>query len=370
LTQVERRAYSLGMFPDGIWNNPMWKTAARAGLRRISQMVSQGNIAGANRLATTPGVLKPTQQGSQIRHLGAGSEGVSSLVAHADRGVEVRKVIDPKGMAGPGMVANREAFGRAMQGNPDVAEFRGAYNTPHGLRAQHFEYAPGQRGDALGIQTPLEKELAEKKRLKNSQGTPGADSISTAVGSPTSGRSAPASVPRGPDPRAAAMAQQLGGVSEQGRAMRTPEAPHGFHVADLHGGNVMMNPDTGKGKVVDFLPIPMTAQGTIGNAGVNKQNFQQMMDADDAAQKGVLHPYKAYLDDPRRSGNVMARAFRGAPPLTPGSSMELAKKMNVPGANGPVGAPAPVVSKPMTPAVNPSTISTNVGKISRPRPTQ
>jgi hypothetical protein len=44
------------------------------------------------------------------------------------------------------------------------------------------------------------------------------------------------------------------------------------------------------------------------------------------ASKGIRSEYYDYLHDPRRAGNVMARAFRGAPPLTPGSSTALRQR--------------------------------------------
>lgn len=275
------------MFPVGIWNNPMWKTAARAGLRRISQMVSQGNIAGANRLATTPGVLKKTMEGSQIKHLGAGMEGVSTLTAHPKRGLEVRKVIDPKGIAGPGMVANREAAGQALQHSSDVAQFRGAHTTPSGLRVQRFEYAPGKTVDQMG----------------------GAQQASAAGG-------------MSPEARAAAQMKRLKMHGQQA----------GYQIADLHGGNMVMSPQGGGGKAVDFIPVPKS-----GNVGLNQANFQQGMHAQEMAQQGQRTPYLDYLEDPRRAGNLMARAFAGAPPLTPGSSTALRQQRGLPSA-----APAPI----------------------------
>ncbi len=132
-------------FPHGIWNDPLWKLAARAGLRRISQMVSGGNLAGASRLATTPGVLKPNAAGSAIKTLGRGAEGVADLVAHPQHGISVRKTYDPVGISGSEIIGRKEQAGRAIGINPSVAQFHGSAPTPHGQGTMHFsEYVSGQ----------------------------------------------------------------------------------------------------------------------------------------------------------------------------------------------------------------------------------
>lgn len=125
------------------------KTAARAGVRVMKQRLGAGDVAGASRLATTPGVLKPTAAGSQLRHIGGGMEGVSTLVAHPEHGISVRKTYDPQGVSGPEMVANKATVGRALQGNPDVAQFKGEAGT-HTGPSHFYEYVrptPGQAAD-------------------------------------------------------------------------------------------------------------------------------------------------------------------------------------------------------------------------------
>lgn len=120
----------------------MWKTAARAGLRRIGQMVQQGNLSGASSLAKTPGVLKTNVAGSQIRQLGQGSEGVATLVAHPEHGVSVRKLYDPRGISGQEMIARKEQAGRALGNNPHFAQFHGAAQTPYGGQMHFSEFIP------------------------------------------------------------------------------------------------------------------------------------------------------------------------------------------------------------------------------------
>lgn len=122
----------------------MVKQGARAGLRQIAKLVQGGNLAKADQLARAPGVLKATAAGSQIKHLGQGSEGVASLVAHPEHGVAVRKLYDPQGIASPELIARKAQAGRAMGANPAVAQFKGEAATPHGAGQMHFsEYVQG-----------------------------------------------------------------------------------------------------------------------------------------------------------------------------------------------------------------------------------
>jgi hypothetical protein len=109
-------------------------------------MVGEGNLAGASRLATTPGVLKPSAAGSQIKHLGQGSEGLATLVAHPEHGVAVRKLYDPRGISGPEMIARKEQAGRALGDNPNFAKFLGSSSTPSGGQMHFNEFV--QSGQA------------------------------------------------------------------------------------------------------------------------------------------------------------------------------------------------------------------------------
>lgn len=341
----------------------MEKVAARRGMKEIRKKIEAGDVAGAERMAITPGVLKKTQAGSQIKHLGAGMEGVSTLVAHPTKGVYVRKVIDPKGIAGPGMIAEREAAGKALQGSPDVAQFRGAYNTPSGLRAQEFDYVHGK---------PVPKD------------SPAAGELSTAV-SPDAARATQAR--RGGSRRTPKLTPQQR-ADAQIKRLKLKGKREGFAVKDTHKGNVMMPEAGGSGKVVDFLAkhdTPVKGPDGKSQPYINKKNFQQAVGAQEAALKGVQTPYLDYLHDPRRSGNVMGRAFRSAPPLTPGSSTALREAREAKAlaknqrAQAPanVGRPAPaaslpspasVVKKTPTPAA-PSMGSMNTAVAPKPKAT-
>jgi len=229
------------------------KYAARAGLRQIGRLLGAGETAAAQRLAKTPGVLKPSAAGSQIRHLGSGMEGTSTLVAHPTHGIAVRKVYDPKGISGPAMVANKAQAGQALRGHPDVAQFHGEVPTKIGP-AHFYEHVPGAPGIA--------------------QGTP-----------------APAS------------------SAEAAARVRAAGPGIGMRLHDVHEGNVV------GGKVVDYLPVRPGAP-----TGLRTDVLDQGEAASAALAQGRSHPFTDYLKDPRRPGNLMARAFRGAAPLVPGSS--------------------------------------------------
>lgn len=141
------------------------KDAARAGMRQITNALGAGETALANRLATTPGVLKPSAAGSQIRHLGSGMEGTSTLVAHPEHGISVRKVYDPQGLSDSTMIANKAEAGRALQGNPYVAQFKG--ETPTGVGPAHFyEHVPNVEGP----NTPSSFEVATRVRAERPAG--------------------------------------------------------------------------------------------------------------------------------------------------------------------------------------------------------
>ena len=138
------RQVSGGKLDPQVLAAKMVKQGARAGLRQITKLVQGGNLAKADQLARAPGVLKATAAGSQIKHLGQGSEGVASLVAHPEHGVAVRKLYDPQGIASPELIARKAQVGKALGANPAVAQFKGEAATPHGGGQMHFsEYVPG-----------------------------------------------------------------------------------------------------------------------------------------------------------------------------------------------------------------------------------
>jgi hypothetical protein len=198
LTTACDKSYPPRVFPYAAWKSETWKTAARAGLRHIGRMVQQGNVAGASALAKTPGVLKPSVAGSQIRQLGRGSEGMATLVAHPQHGVAVRKMYDPRGISSPAMIARKEEAGRAVAGNENFARFLGSAPTPHQGGTMHFnEYVPSSR---------------------------------------------------------APVATKAQSVTNTGQQAQQALQHAGYEGHDIHSGNMVYDQGTGRHKVVDFLP--------------------------------------------------------------------------------------------------------------------
>lgn len=129
-------AYSQGVA------SALTKFAATRGLKEIRRSVAAGDIGRANRLATTPGVLSPSNVGgSQIRHLGGGAEGLATLVAHPQHGISVRKTFDPNAPGySPELIARMGSRGNV----PGMAAHYGAAPTLHGTPMHFNEYVQGR----------------------------------------------------------------------------------------------------------------------------------------------------------------------------------------------------------------------------------
>lgn len=108
------------------------KFSATRGLKEIRKSFQAGDMARANRLAKTPGVLSPSNAyGSELADLGRGGEGLATIVAHPEHGISVRKLFDPAGSAySPEFVKRKEELanlpgtakvlgtGQSVQGTP------------------------------------------------------------------------------------------------------------------------------------------------------------------------------------------------------------------------------------------------------------
>jgi hypothetical protein len=254
------------------------KTAARAGLKLIRNLVEKGELEHAERLAITPGVLKKTQAGSQIKQLGAGAEGVSTLIAHPKKGIAVRKIYDPKGIDGPEMVARKADVGRKLSDSSDAAKFLGEAPTRIGP-AHLYEHVPGKPLGAFAEGTEpmgaVQPEPSTAKGHGNARAKTQDQEHATA-------------------PVHQIMHAKLKRLEQRG-------AKEGVRMADLHPGNVITDA-SGHGKAVDYLPIEKGKPHGFRPEAVEQQDDPNFRD---------------YLTDPRRSGNLMGRAFRGAPPLSP-----------------------------------------------------
>lgn len=160
---------------------------ARRGLKEIRRAVSGGNLARADRLAKTPGVLNPANRaGSEIRDLGRGGEGLASLVAHPKHGLTVRKLYDPAaGVYSPKMIQRKEDLAPLSNEYARFARFHGAADTPVGTRMHFNEFIPNATAHKApfgGVFDRVQR-LAKKKGLDLHDVRPG-NVVTDAAGLP------------------------------------------------------------------------------------------------------------------------------------------------------------------------------------------
>lgn len=146
----------------------MEKFAARRGLLEIRNAVAGGDMARANRLATTPGVLNAQNRaGSQIRDLGAGGEGLATLVAHPKHGVSVRKMYDPNA----GVYSDELIRRKAELGNlPGVAKHYGQAMTPQGTPMHFNEFVQGKEVRPHMLKNPSVQKAYQSSLLQAHRG--------------------------------------------------------------------------------------------------------------------------------------------------------------------------------------------------------
>jgi hypothetical protein len=208
------------------------KFAATRALKEIRKAVSAGSpaeLARANRIAKTPGVLSNNNgMGSQLGHLGAGGEGLSTTVAHPQHGVSVRKMFDPNAAAySPEIIRRKEE----MPNLPGVAKLLGTADTQHGTRVHFNEYVPGQ--DARGM-APREGERLSKPKDS-------AVSLETLVAADRTGRAQMA-----PEQQKAYLQAMTGA--------RRGAQQHGYRLNDMRPPNARVTPQ-GDVKFVDHMPF-------------------------------------------------------------------------------------------------------------------
>lgn len=124
------------------FSDELLKIAARRGLKEIRKAVKGGDIARASSLAKTPGVLKPSEAGSQIKDIGHGGEGLATMVASPQHGVAVRKLYNPQAVT-PELIARKEQAAQLTKNNPNVARMLGSHSTPSGAKMHMMEYVRG-----------------------------------------------------------------------------------------------------------------------------------------------------------------------------------------------------------------------------------
>ncbi len=280
------------------WKNGVWKIAARAGLRHISKMIQQGNISGASALAKSPGVLKPSVAGSQIRHLGRGSEGLATLTASPQHGVAVRKLYDPKGISGQSMIARKEQAGKSLGDNPNFAKFLGSAQTPAGGQMHFSEFIPSG-------QAPVGQEGARSVRHTQVQAQ-----------------------------KALTQAGFAGGK-------------------DIRKGNMVFDPRTNSHKVIDYIPAN---KGEFLRMPQRRENVV----ASTPGSASPWNPnYEVSAEEPQ--GPMLSRLIGGRPqvaqniqrPVSAMASTNLARKTpplaTVPG-HKPKGFAHPISTPPIKPA--------------------
>jgi hypothetical protein len=219
------------------------KIAARKGLKMIRQLVSSGSpkdIAQANRLAQRPGVLKPSAAGSQVKDLGMGSEGLATLTADPKRGLAVRKLYNPQGIATPELIRRKHQAGKVLGHERSIAQYYGQSPTPRGRGTMQFnEYVPS-------------------------------------TGSAVSSRAAEAT------------RQQASQAIQQSTPFNNP--------ADIRAGNMVIDSRTRKPRVIDYLPTKSTEVSFAG--GSNRISVTP-----EGHRAGILNPSMAHTQTPGRLKN-------------------------------------------------------------------
>lgn len=128
------------------FSDEMQKIAATRGAKIVSSLVAQakgafksGNkeqgeafLARANKMAKTPGVIKSSPGGSQLKRgiRGAGSEGSVTEVMDPQFGISMRKTYDPQGLSTQQLIKRKDVAGKAIGKSEDVAEYYGQRATP------------------------------------------------------------------------------------------------------------------------------------------------------------------------------------------------------------------------------------------------
>lgn len=144
------------------FNAELTKLAVRADVKKIRALFAQGNIAKAEALAKKPGTFPKSKlkdlehfdqkklvatekyPGSQLKHLGAGQEQMTTAVAHPEFGIKARKVTHGTTQATKDQMQARLAVQQAADGDGVAKAFGKIYHTPNGRMMTFHEIVPGQ----------------------------------------------------------------------------------------------------------------------------------------------------------------------------------------------------------------------------------
>lgn len=149
------------------------KFAATRGLKEVRSAIMAGNWGRANTLSKTPGVLRRGNiYGSQLADLGAGGEGLATLVAHPKHGISVRKTYDPAGSVySPEIIRRKEQLGSL----PGAADYYGKSISRQNTPVHFNEFVRGEDVNALslgqaGAGNAYMKTLMQLRRAGRQQG--------------------------------------------------------------------------------------------------------------------------------------------------------------------------------------------------------
>lgn len=230
----------------------MDKYAARRALKEIRSAVGAGDMARANRIATTPGALSEGagRFGSQIKDLvsakNIGGEGLPTLVAHPQHGVAVRKLYDPAGGAFSAEMVKRK---EQLANMPGAAKLLGTGVSQQGTPMHFNEFVQGRE-------------------------------VTRAM--------------RAADPKL----DQAYGVSL--RAAKRYAGQQGFKLRDMREANAIATPE-GKVKFVDNLPYKPSEVESLSNPLVRqiRAKHPNMVITTDAAN-GLRQPIPGYQGAPAK----------------------------------------------------------------------
>ena len=146
----------------------------RKGVQPEMPEVSGQNWSKANRLAKTPGVIKPSRQATQTMRIGRGGEGTVTGVADTQFGAATRKDYDRLGGSSKELIQRRAVAGKKIGDSPNVAKFLGQRRMPGGGTAQFSEWVP--RGAVPMEGTRAQGQAIAKKRATDAARKAGFDS--------------------------------------------------------------------------------------------------------------------------------------------------------------------------------------------------
>jgi serine/threonine protein kinase len=241
------------------FSDELQKIAARRGLKEIRKAVQGGDVARASRLAKSPGVLKATDAGSQIRDIGHGGEGLATMVAHPQHGVAVRKLYNPQAVT-PELIARKEQAAQLTKNNPNVARMLGSHATPSGGKMHMMEYVHG---------SPVQEN-----------------------------------------------AQNYRAIQDTRKSLQKDLKRGGMVAQDVRPSNMIQTP-SGKAKLVDYIP------GKVGDfeSGNTRTRVNQQLRAQGQQQIGKGHilataqapeVLKGVSSDMASAGSLKGNAFRGS----------------------------------------------------------